>query len=1456
MSPPMDSASFFIENDQLKNFLSKTIQASRTLKRSSDLSKIMVFRRTSMFIYLNQILFMNLFSTFASLRKTVASLSLVTLIAGMFATGVASALTSHVFSDVPADAWFAQYVNGLADMGVIDSTKDMYRPGDLVNRAEMAKFGFMVSGLPLETATAAPFKDVPMGQWYTNYVHTLAKNGIVSGDKANGVPTGWYRPNDALNRAEASKILVNSAQMAEDLSGAPHFPDVVSSAWYYNFVETLFNNGVIQGYPDGMFRPANNINRAEVAKMVYLSMNPATAGFTLDSAAAASLTTVELIFSMNVNEASAEMMANYKILDSTGAALAVSGATMTAPDTVLLTTASQTKGKVYYVTATNVMSAASDALANTDSVSFLGYGADVSGGNLMVSLSTETPVASAVPQGATGVVFTCWDFTGGATASVVKSLTVHRVGPGVETAFDNVYLYNGDARITTGRSINNSTQSVEFSNINQNVGAGQNVKICLVADLSLTSAGGVHAFELANAAAVMSNSSSMTGSFPLRGADQLITTATVGTSTIKKNGSLDEVTVGSLAARVAQFEIAAGSTEDQQLMRIALYVRGSVPVGALQNLKLYVEGNATALASVASVGANDLATLVLATPYKIGKGQTKIFYVTADVVGARNGDDVKIYIDEATDVYIKGITFGYGTQVNILAYDGDDPNGTPGDFDDQFSYVLLKGSKFTIAFNGPVAGDLAVNQKQAQCMTMTLTNAAGLDVTIKDWVVNLTAGNVAGAADGLLDTTAATKGNYTQIQLVRLNADGTVGGVLLGSSELVTVPADSGVGIDLSQDVPLKGTSSIASGESIKAAIVFDIANNTDPSFTNDTIKCSLLAPTGNDQIKDSNNDTLGATNITPSSTTGGNTMTVVSAALTFTKNSSPANFTKIAKGTNNATMLAFQAKAGSALDTTIKSLTVTGDHVASTATATATVAVGEVTGYVVTNGGSGYVVPPVVTVLQSTCTTTPTATAVLTNGVVTSITDDNGSGPGCVAGNTVTIAAPPASTTDIKDLVDSLGIYDSTGTLLSTLKSFPASAVGSNSAVITFNNLSIPVAKNGTVNLFVKGMVSNSIVSAAQVNFFLSATPLVIDSMGQTVTGVDISAIDGTTPFTDSLVTILGSSPTVANAVTAANDPKMFAENQTNPVFAFTLKSTDGNATLQDLTVNLSTTGALLPIDSVALYSATASGACDSGTTLLKNYESVIATSATAGHVNFTNINKSLPDSQNVYFCVFLKSKTVVSGQPVSNTDIVMGTIVFDKVQDQSGAPISPPVATITPALTASIFFKGVPTFTPVTLGTALSNGSEIDVLKFTAGSVGSVSSLNQLVVTFESTAAASLPTTCNIYRGPTGSILLNTAPVTVTDVNQFAFVPGNWIVPGNTPWNNGEAYTVKCVFGSVVAGTSTRAKLAPTSATFASAIIWDDSNGATLTDAAFAAVDTVLFLNAVQGPQLSSII
>ena len=49
------------------------------------------------------------------------------------------------------------------------------------------------------------------------------------------------------------------------------FPDVVDGQWYTKFVITAANKGIIKGYPDGTFRPADQVKTAEFLKMLSLT---------------------------------------------------------------------------------------------------------------------------------------------------------------------------------------------------------------------------------------------------------------------------------------------------------------------------------------------------------------------------------------------------------------------------------------------------------------------------------------------------------------------------------------------------------------------------------------------------------------------------------------------------------------------------------------------------------------------------------------------------------------------------------------------------------------------------------------------------------------------------------------------------------------------------------------------------------------------------------------------------------------------------------------------------------------------------------------------------------------------------------------------------------------------------------------------------------------------------------
>lgn len=110
---------------------------------------------------------------------------------------------------------------------------------------------------------AGPFEDVPANHANANAIAYLKAEGIVS-----GYADGTFKPEATINRAEFTKILMGTRDDSSKMCKIAPFPDIDQSAWYAKDVHAARCDGLVGGYPDGTFQPANSINFAEAAKIL------------------------------------------------------------------------------------------------------------------------------------------------------------------------------------------------------------------------------------------------------------------------------------------------------------------------------------------------------------------------------------------------------------------------------------------------------------------------------------------------------------------------------------------------------------------------------------------------------------------------------------------------------------------------------------------------------------------------------------------------------------------------------------------------------------------------------------------------------------------------------------------------------------------------------------------------------------------------------------------------------------------------------------------------------------------------------------------------------------------------------------------------------------------------------------------------------------------------------------
>ncbi len=893
------------------------------------------------------------------------------------------------------------------------------------------------------------------------------------------------------------------------------------------------------------------------------------------------------------------------------------------------------------------------------------------GAGLTVQLASDNPASGTVVAGQALAALAKIVFVNGDNAPVtVTNVQLQRIGISADADLANVYLFQGANRLTDAASVSNGMINFNVPQGIFTVPSGSSVEITVYTDISSSAtAGETIGTAVESTTNVVSNASSVHGTFPITGNLMTVATASLGSfafSTSSANPS-GTPTIQPALNTVVWEENAQVGTRALTLQWMRFRDIGSANYSAFQNFKLYING-VQAGNAVQSLDQNGYVTFDLTSaPVTLQTGSPDI-KVMADIIG---GSDRTFQFSVYTAADVRVVDSQYG--VNVLAQNVNDAStGT---------VTIASGAVSVQLTTTSPSGNIVYNASNMDIADYTLT-ASGEPVKITS--LNVAAVCPADASSALVDSTGAVSGlrngslyaNGVQIgSTSTLNCAvtsgvtaGTAGGTTgfttyqLGSSLIVN--PGTPVTLEVRADIYSTGSGQFSSsGNGTITAELLGVTSGTNAQ--GQTSSQTLAVPTANTTLQANQltvttggtltlskytaytNQTiaapqtkyaLGEFTLTGSTSEGVNLSTInvqlngaVSNAsniiasnlyVTYGNNTTQVITTPTTNAGNNTFSISYTLPAGQTIPVNVYA------DIANTATGTGNVTM-QITGTTASSGvtaTTGGIVNS--TIAGQNITFTP-GTLNATFGNVPSNNEVVAGGQQILAARYKFTAANDSYTiTEMKVQVPSIGATansdviqdavltnDSTGATLAT-QPFNTTGAQANDTVY-FTGLNIPVPANSTMYVDVNFLLStpNSTFATDQLNVQPTLTYVkALSSNGSVKSGTNLSSTNGVT-----VVTAAGTNTYVYKSVptfTSQTINSVTASSGTNPeLYKFTIAAgSQGSVSFQQLKFNLSVThGGASSTPSVDYFTLSRDGTDITNTVTIMNASGTSLTGSTS---------------------------------------------------------------------------------------------------------------------------------------------------------------------------------------------------------------------------------------------------
>jgi len=127
----------------------------------------------------------------------------------------------------------------------------------------------MIFVFAADNSPAKNFTDLPAKHWAQSEINALAGDAVVV-----GYPDGTFRPDQPVTKAEFVTMVIKALwQENYEHEQIYYYKDVPQDHWAYEMIQIATGFDLLKGYPEGYFKPDENLKKAEAVAIVISAVD-------------------------------------------------------------------------------------------------------------------------------------------------------------------------------------------------------------------------------------------------------------------------------------------------------------------------------------------------------------------------------------------------------------------------------------------------------------------------------------------------------------------------------------------------------------------------------------------------------------------------------------------------------------------------------------------------------------------------------------------------------------------------------------------------------------------------------------------------------------------------------------------------------------------------------------------------------------------------------------------------------------------------------------------------------------------------------------------------------------------------------------------------------------------------------------------------------------------------------